>query len=483
MAGPSTSFTAAALAPTTPQAHIITANHGNVNLAGRDVNVNFHNHYHSYPDKVDITAVLGAIRNLRVIHSDNLSKATLGTGIWFLKTDMFLIWLDPNGNLRILWGTGIPGAGKTVLASIVIRELEARAAVEARQICVCYVYIRYSDSADLTVRSVLEILVKQTVERQPECVWLAERAYARHVREKTQPTEDELLQLLHQFTEAVAVTFYLLDALDEAPDRIQIDLVQKLATLNARLFITSRPLEAVQDQFPEAHCFPIVAQGGDLDLPDSRLSPWHAKHVRLVIPNPWSSRSIAFELICYRFLHASLQLDTLCDCINARDVRQTLESFPSRIEDVYLKTWKRILAQKPNQASTAKTLLLWVLNAARPMTIEALERAVAIAPGTYTFEPDRVVPAKTSIALCRGLVTLEEESRIVRLVHYTTQDSLRAFLRDSFPHPHSHLATVCMSHLTACGFQNTTIRADGDFNVTLGADPLLGYAADHWATH
>ncbi|KAH6911843.1 hypothetical protein BKA70DRAFT_1539158 [Coprinopsis sp. MPI-PUGE-AT-0042] len=228
--------------PIIQQVHGVTTNQGDVNLAGHDIQV--HKHYHSYPDRVDITAVLDSVSNLHKIHMDILSKATPGTGVWWLRT----------------------GAGKTVLASIVIRELEALAAVQASWIRVCYVYIRYSNRADLTVWSVLETLVKQTVEHHADCTPLAEKAYARHLREKTQPTEAELLQLLHQFTEATAATFYVLDVLDEAHDQIQVDLVQKLASLNVRLFITSRPLEAVQARAPDIHCFPIVAQEGDLDL-------------------------------------------------------------------------------------------------------------------------------------------------------------------------------------------------------------------------
>jgi hypothetical protein len=86
-------------------AHGVTTHQGDVNLAGRDVNV--HNHYHSYPDEVDITVVLSVIRNMRTIHLDNLSKATPGTGVWFFKTKTFLMWVDLNGDLQILWGSGI----------------------------------------------------------------------------------------------------------------------------------------------------------------------------------------------------------------------------------------------------------------------------------------------------------------------------------------------------------------------------------------
>lgn len=117
-----------------------------------------------------------------------------------------------------------------------------------------------------------------------------------------------------------------------------------------------------------------------------------------------------------RFLHASLQLDAICGCATVHDVRQTLEAFPSKIEAVYHQTWHRILEQKPSNVLLAKAVVVWVLNASRPMSIDELERAVATSFETYKFEPDRLAPGTTLISLCHGLVTLEEESRLVRLV-------------------------------------------------------------------
>ncbi|KAH6909839.1 hypothetical protein BKA70DRAFT_1148398, partial [Coprinopsis sp. MPI-PUGE-AT-0042] len=481
IAGPSTPFPV----PTVQHIQGVTSNQGDVNLVGRDFHV--HNHYHSYPDRVDITAVLGAIRNLRKVHLDVLSKATDGTGVWLLRNEKFLIWVDPNGDLKIMWGIGIPGAGKTVLASIVIRDLEARAEAAGGRICVCYVYIRYSDRADLTVRNVLEILVKQTVERQAECKMLAELAYARHLREKTQPTEAELLQLLHQFTKVTEATFYFLDALDEAPDKIQIELVTKLASLNVRLFITSRPLGAAQAQASNTHCFPIIAQDGDLDIHINQEIARSRALTNLLEKAGSFLRDEIVSLVKGKcggmFLHASLQLEALCECATAHEVRQTLEGFPSRIEDVYLQTWHRILGQKPSHVLLAKATLVWVLNASRSMTIEELERAVATSPETFKFEPNRLAPGTTLIAFCRGLVMFEEESRLVRLIHYTAKETLQRLLSDSFPHPHAHLATICITHLTGCGFQNTTIRSEDEFTAALKADPLLAYASGAWATH
>jgi hypothetical protein len=118
----------------------------------------------------------------------------------------------------------------------------------------------------MTVRNVLEVLVKQTLERHPECEDLVEQCYAQHLREGTEPTEAQLLGLLHQFAERMAVTFYVLDALDEAPKKIQLAVVQTLASLNVKLFITSRPLKAIEANFSKAHIFTIAAQAVDIDL-------------------------------------------------------------------------------------------------------------------------------------------------------------------------------------------------------------------------
>ncbi|KAH6916386.1 hypothetical protein BKA70DRAFT_485389 [Coprinopsis sp. MPI-PUGE-AT-0042] len=93
-------------------------------VAGRDVVYNNNIHYHCDRTR-DIWAILQSIPNFRQIYHDMLSKATAGTGMWLVKGDKFRLWLEPNGDIKIFWGSGIPGAGKTLLASIVIQHLEA----------------------------------------------------------------------------------------------------------------------------------------------------------------------------------------------------------------------------------------------------------------------------------------------------------------------------------------------------------------------
>jgi hypothetical protein len=115
------------------------------------------------------------------------------------------------------------------------------------------------------VRDLLETLVKQTVERHPASLPLCNKLYSRHVRENTTPSAKELLGLLKRFTSEL-VTFYFLDALDEAPADVQHELLESLTGLNVKLFITSRPIGSVQARISGAHYFPIVAHEQDLDV-------------------------------------------------------------------------------------------------------------------------------------------------------------------------------------------------------------------------
>ena len=91
------------------QNHDVSINHGSFAQSGRDVNINTHYHYHSEstPFALSLSDVLRKVPNLRGIYLDMLSKATQGTGQWLLISKDYLLWLDSNGSLKILWGSGI----------------------------------------------------------------------------------------------------------------------------------------------------------------------------------------------------------------------------------------------------------------------------------------------------------------------------------------------------------------------------------------
>ena len=94
-----------------------------------------HYHYHGVPDK--LKAILDAISNYRKIQQDTLAKATPGTILWLLECKEFKLFVDVDGSLKIMWGSGmrmlfsglstdmpltllLAGAGKTVLACVAL---------------------------------------------------------------------------------------------------------------------------------------------------------------------------------------------------------------------------------------------------------------------------------------------------------------------------------------------------------------------------
>ena len=113
-------------------------------------------------------------------------------------------------------------------------------------------------------------------------------------------------------------------------------------------------------------------------------------------------------------------MDALRSCVNLRQVKRVLEEFPSQIEGAYAQSWNRILDEDEENVTLVKMVFVWVLAATRSMTLKELERVVAICPETFKFEADRVVPGSTFLTMCRGLLVVEEESQIVRLVRECT---------------------------------------------------------------
>jgi ankyrin repeat domain-containing protein 50 len=131
-------------------------------------------------------------------------------------------------------------------------------------ICVAFVFLRYSEP--LSIRDILESLVKQIVERHADLVPVVSGLYTKHKEERTKPSQQDLMVLLAGFIQRGKSLFFVLDALDEMPPEDRPILLRLLVSLDAKIFITSRPLDALQRQYVQAQIFDIAASPHDLDL-------------------------------------------------------------------------------------------------------------------------------------------------------------------------------------------------------------------------
>ncbi|TFK18488.1 ankyrin [Coprinopsis marcescibilis] len=453
-------------------------------VAGRDVNnVNnvVNNTYYNTPgnaatkdaDDELLAKVLKSLGqlNFRSIFNENVAKRTPETGREVIDSDWFKEWLmDLLGG--IVWGTGMPGAGKTVLACIVIEHLQKLVKEsESKDICLLFAFCRYTER--LVVIDILLALLRQLLERHPQVLPYVKPMYERHKRENTRPSEAEVVDLLRQIATSglFKKTFYILDGLDEAASDIQVDLLEILSSLPVHFFITSRPLDTLKDIVPNARFLTIIASDPDIALLiDQKIHRMPA--LRRLLINSATLKAEVVSMISSKssgmFLLAALHLDMLKGCASESDVRKALDGLPQGLDGMYDKTMERIKALPGPQADLAKRVLIWVTYSQRPLTPNELVLAVSVCPETFRFD-DKLEPADMDsiLSLCCGLVQLEvttswrngtfEKCNVVRFVHYSAAEYMVENLEQHYPDdPHALIAATCISFLRHYGFHDVS---------------------------
>lgn len=82
------------------------------------------------------------------------------------------------------------------------------------------------------------------------------------------------------------------------------------------------------------------------------------------------------------------------------------------------------------------------------------------------------------------LVTVDEESRVIRLVHYTTQEYFGKKLRKNwFPSAEKEITTTCATYLSFTAFKSGFCRTDEEFEPRLQSNQFFEYAARNWGYH
>lgn len=142
---------------------------------------------------------------------------------------------------------------------------------------------------------------------------------------------------------------------------------------------------------------------------------------------------------------------------------------------------ERIEAQVPDQRDLAKQIISWIVQAKRPLAVEELQHALAVEPGEPGLDLDNLPQIEDMVAVCAGLVTVDKDSDIIRLVHYTAQeyfDRTRRYIL-----PESHLAVTCLSYLLFREFASGPHKSANAIKRHFDDHPFLSYAARHWGHH
>ncbi|PNP41020.1 hypothetical protein TGAMA5MH_06887 [Trichoderma gamsii] len=103
------------------------------------------------------------------------------------------------------------------------------------------------------------------------------------------------------------------------------------------------------------------------------------------------------------------------------------------------------------------------------------------------FDDDSIPEIDLIVSSCHGLVTVDEESDVIRLVHYTTQEYFDRMQQQLFPEAETTITNVCTLYLTISNFydayESDYYYRHSEIVGKVQLDPFFGYACENWGYH
>ena len=422
---------------------------------------------------------------------------------WITIHEKYLHWLrDPAS--RLLWISGGPGTGKTMLSIFLTEEISARV-LQSRDTLLAYHFCDNNEANRRTGISILRALIYQILRQRP--------SFFRHilpdfeVQKKalfTSPCAQEALwrilrNALLDPGSSKTVILAVIDGLDECEQPSLDTFLKEYRTL----------FSSVGSQKSSA-TFKVILLSRD--LPDC-IPEELADHDRIRL-DPDLEQEVIGDLRCFihervekltrrkrypqdlrkliehkllqradgRFLWVAFVVREL-ESKSAAEVLDTLEKIPSGLHEVY----DRLLLQiHESRRSIAFRILSWIVMAARPLRVAELAAATGCT-SLGSLGPHEVI--RDHIGYCGALVYITAEDH-VGLIHQSVKDYL---LRDQSGSDarlnifwfnqerlHAEITDACLNYLHNGCLQDGWIEINPAF---LERFPFYRYAMRHWGHH
>ncbi|KAJ7158283.1 ankyrin repeat-containing domain protein [Mycena crocata] len=372
-------------------------------------------------------------------HADIFRRCQRGTGEWILADEKFKRWESGSGG--ILWGRGIPGAGKTVLASVVVDHLTKNG--KNNNIGVACIYLNHKETTAQTPSNLLAAVWRQLVLNNPIAEVL--KLFRMHSKKRTRPELAEIHDVLRSVVAQWAKVYIVVDALDETSEDTRKTLLDYLTKLGPTvcLMLTSRPnisLPKINPDILEIH------------VPEDDIQTYVKEQINnsgdlaLVVESS-DFRDIIIAKIVDNvdgmFLLAKLHVDSVKECPTVDGIRDVLGNLSRHLNKAYDTAMERIENRPEQLKKLANSALAWVANAEKPLSVEELQEALSVKQGAKGRDLDRRPKIELVLSVCCGLIIIDQESTTVRLVHFTTQD----YLNGRFPGAHMEIARTLFTYM------------------------------------
>ncbi|KAF8427221.1 hypothetical protein L210DRAFT_3652657 [Boletus edulis BED1] len=456
-----------------------------------------------------LNKLLGILRGLDCSrkHRETSSIRQSDTCTWLPATDAYKSWRE--GKDTFLWLQGKAGAGKTVLASSVINDLDH---TKKDGELLVYFYCDFRTARSTSCVEVMCSLLAQLTEQlcpivmDPEA-FLDELLKGADSRVDTFYSVDGLARYLSRVAELCPrKPLVVVDALDEC--REVETLLDGLIACNGdvRLFVTSRPLHNIVQRLSHLD-LPCIS----MDKMAHELSADILLHVTRVLDSRGRLRTFDGELkeeirskLCAKangmFRWVQCQIDTLDKCTSVSEIRRALKSLPEGLEETY----RRILIavdKRLEDGVLVRRALMWLVTALRPMRLRELLEGVTIDPIRRVLDPGFIlIKGLDFLEVSRSLVVHNKETDIVALSHMSVKEYLVGDLVQAklpryhiiLEDAHEHLARLSMAYISFCleemmecrdRSSNTTREQDLMLTTSYASRPLLKYVLSYGFSH
>ncbi|KUJ09937.1 uncharacterized protein LY89DRAFT_723790 [Mollisia scopiformis] len=361
------------------------------------------------------------------IREDDLTalgeKRHEGTCEWVFRNPLFQTWKDDAHGEPVLWVKGIPGAGKTILSTYVIQQMQEQGGfTTAYHIC-----NSYTTGKDLR-GEILRSFAAQLLQSNRDLATYVFESYANKCLE---PGIPKLKKLLPELLKTISSVRFIIDGLDEYPESEQTKILTELIQLTKEtssqcrvLFsnregkqidraLSSRPTISLRDQHDEVK--------RDIDIyVHSSLEDLRCTFGKSLIDQV--QRRIV-EQAKGMFLWTRLVLKSLEDCGSQDELRYAMSTLPEGLDQAYGRILQRILKDlKEEDSRKAFRILEWITCSFRLMKVHEIQDGIVMyRKDTELNEGSKLVDA-SFLNLCKPLVELNPKNNTVDFVHFSAKE-------------------------------------------------------------
>lgn len=442
------------------------------------------------PDSLEKITGLKKYLGVSSTHEDDLMTVqdarVRGTCEWFAAKQSYKDWRDSKlGHGNLLWISGRPAAGKSVLSGFIIDDLQRRS------LSCSYFFFRHGDRSKSRLGTALRHLAFQMAQNDPIVLEKvsAMQAQDEHLKDANDASlwrklfVNCILQV--QFTSQ----FWVIDAMDECVDFAPFleSMLSKLdRKVSLKIMATSRDTPDLSKSFLslDEHYLAIERISSTDTLRD--INSLVEEKSRCFNVDSDDHRKALVQKVIDKaqgsFLWTILVLDEISNAYSKEEIESILRELPPKMEDLYYRTLLS-MSRLHRGKQLAKAILAWTVCSTRPLLLMELDGAIRI-----QLREDITRLDDTITTLCGQLVIVDKSGR-VQMVHATARDFLlRGEVESEFcvreTDAHTQLAKACLTYLTSDEMKPPrTARRRSNIQATGTKSEFSSYACTSFSYH